>query len=218
MKRVLISVEGQTEETFIRDVLNNHFERLDIYLIPTLITTKVVKDGPNFKGGMTNYGRIKRDLLRLLNDRDAIAVTTMYDLYELPGDFPGYNNRPPQPYDKVRHLEESFANDIGNPRFKPYLQLHEFEAFLFVAPDITAQELELNNNQLSAIAQIRTLFATPEEINDNPNTAPSKRIANIYNSYDKTFDGPFVTSSVGLNQLRSACPHFNEWIEWLESL
>ncbi|MCB0164710.1 MAG: DUF4276 family protein [Anaerolineae bacterium] len=218
MKRVLISVEGQTEETFIRDVLNNYFELLDIYLIPTLITTKVIKDGPNFKGGMTNYGKIKRDLLRLLNDRDAVAVTTMYDLYELPRDFPGYNNRPPQPYDKVRHLEESFANDIGDHRFKPYLQLHEFETFLFVAPDITAQELEFNSSQLGAITQIRTLFATPEEINDNPNTSPSKRIKNIYDSYDKTFDGPFVTSSVGLDQLRSACPHFDEWIKWLEGL
>jgi len=104
VKRVLISVEGQTEETFIRDVLSSHFEPLGIYLIPMLVTTKVVKDGSNFKGGMTSYGKIKRDLLRLLNDRDAVAVTTMYDLYELPKDFPGYKSRPAQPYKKASHI------------------------------------------------------------------------------------------------------------------
>lgn len=217
-KRVLISVEGQTEETFIRDVLRDYFEPVGIYLIPTLVTTKIVKDGPNFKGGVTNYGKIKRDLLRLLKDRDAVAVTTMYDLYELPKDFPGYATLPPHPYDKVRHLEESFSRDIGDNRFKPYIQLHEFEAFLFVAPEITATELELSYNQLSAITQIRNHFTTPEEINDNPNTAPSRRIMNIYGSYDKIFDGPFVTSSVGLDRLRAACPHFNQWINWLEGL
>ena len=218
MKRVLISVEGQTEETFIRDVLNKDIELLGIYLIPTLVTTKVVKHGPNFKGGVTSYGRIKRDLLRLLNDRDAVAITTMYDLYELPKDFPGYHSRPPQPYDKVRHLENAFASDIDDRRFKPYIQLHEFESFLFVAPNITAQELGLDHSQLGAITQIRTNVATPEEINDNPDTSPSKRIMSICDSYDKTFDGPLVTSSVGLDQLRTNCPHFNQWLEWLESL
>ncbi len=218
VKRVLISVEGQTEKFFVRDILNDHFKSLNIHLIPILITTKVVKDGSNFKGGMIKYRRLKGDLLKLLNDRGAIAVTTMYDLYELPRDFPDYDNRPSQSYDKVRHLEKAFANDIRNRRFKPYLQLHEFETFLFVAPDITAQELEFNKQQLRTITQIRRHFANPEEINDNPNTAPSKRIINIYNSYDKTFDGPSVTGIVGLKQLRLACPHFNEWIQWLENL
>lgn len=37
MKRVLISVEGQTEETFVRDILNDHFKLLNIHLIPMWI-------------------------------------------------------------------------------------------------------------------------------------------------------------------------------------
>lgn len=218
MKRVLISVEGQTEETFIRDVLGPHFRRLEIYLTPILTTTKVVKSGTNFKGGITTYGKIRRDLLRLLHDRNAAAITTMYDLYQLPPDFPGYDNRPAQPYQKVKHLETAFANDINHRRFKPYLQLHEFETFLFVAPDITAQELDLDANQFEEMVRIQSSFATPEEINDRPTLSPSKRFAKIYNSYDKVFDGPFVTDSVGLDKLRSSCSHFNAWIEWLEGL
>lgn len=218
MKRVLISVEGQTEETFVREVLADYFEALNIYLIPTLATTKIIKSGPDFKGGLTSYDKAKRDILKLLRDRDAAAVTTMYDLYGLPRTFPAYASRPALPYEKVRHLEDAFAQDINNPRFKPYIQLHEFETFLFVAPDVTAAELMLDNNQANDLTQARASFATPEEINDNPNTAPSKRIKTICDVYDKTFDGPLVTLSVGLERLRASCPHFNEWIEWLERL
>ena len=80
VKRVLVSVEGQTEETFINEVLAKHLAPLGIYLIPILVKTRVVKDGPDFRGGMINYGKIKRDLLNLLGDSNAAAVTTMYDL------------------------------------------------------------------------------------------------------------------------------------------
>jgi hypothetical protein len=218
VKRVLISVEGQTEETFIRDVLSDYFVRLGIYLISTLVTTKIVKSGPDFKGGLTSYAKAKRDILRLLQDSDAIAITTMYDLYGLPTDFPGYNTRPVSPYEKVKHLETTLSQEINHPRFRPYIQLHEFETFLFVDPQTTALELRLASVQAARLTQIKTGFANPEEINDNPLTAPSKRILGIYPAYDKTFDGPLVTSSVGLDQIRASCPHFNEWITWLANL
>ncbi len=218
MKRVLISVEGQTEETFVRDVLADYLETLDIYLIPTLVTTKVVKSGPNFKGGLTSYDRVKRDVLNLLQDSNAVAVTTMYDLYGLPQTFPAYETRPAAPYEKVKYLEAAFAQDINHIRFRPYLQLHEFETFLFVAPDVTADELLLNDQQSSALQQIKELFNSPEEINDNPLTAPSKRITTIYDAYDKDFDGPLVTLTLGLDRLRKHCPHFDAWIAWLENL
>jgi hypothetical protein len=218
VKRILISVEGQTEETFVRNVLSEHLAQRGIYLIPTLATTKIVKSGPNFKGGLTSYAKAKRDVLRLLCDTQAVAVTTMYDLYGLPDTFPAYAARPSACYAKVKHLEVAFAQDINHPRFKPYLQLHEFETFLFAAPAITAAQLGLNSTQANTLNQIKTSVATPEEINDNPLTAPSKRILAIYKEYDKTFDGLLVTMSVGLKQLRASCPHFNEWLEWLENL
>lgn len=218
VKRVLISVEGQTEETFVREVLSPYLSDGGIVLIPTLVNTKIVKSGPNFKGGVVSYGKVKRDLQRLLNDADAVAVTTMYDVYELPKDFPGYGRCPGRPYDKVACLEAAFAVDINHRRFKPYLQLHEFEAFLFVDPAQTGQELGLLSRQVESLTQIRAGFATPEEINDHPQTASSKRLLNIYHAYDKTFDGPLITVSVGLARLRAACPHFDGWVKWLENL
>ena len=50
-KRVLILVEGQTEERFVKDVLGPAFWAKELFFHPTLLVTKRVKDGPNFKGG-----------------------------------------------------------------------------------------------------------------------------------------------------------------------
>jgi hypothetical protein len=119
MKRVLISVEGQTEETFVKDVLAHHLKARDIYSHPVLVSNKRGKSGREFKGGLTSYERAKRDVLKLLRDSNAVAVTTMYDLYGLPDTFPGYASRPAAPYAKVKHLEAAFAQDIDDYRFTP---------------------------------------------------------------------------------------------------
>lgn len=55
MRRAHVLVEGQTEETFIRDVLGPHLVGLGIYLTPVLVATKRVKSGLKFKGGLSHY-------------------------------------------------------------------------------------------------------------------------------------------------------------------
>ena len=50
MSRILISVEGQTEETFVREIVSPHLSEYDVYPTPVILTTKIVKSGPNFKG------------------------------------------------------------------------------------------------------------------------------------------------------------------------
>ena len=95
MKRALILVEGQTEERFVKQVLSDHLISLNLYITPTLLTTKVVKSGPNFKGGVTKFQKFESDLRRLLAGAgDGALVTSMLDYYRLPDDFPGMNNRP----------------------------------------------------------------------------------------------------------------------------
>ena len=101
MRKVLVLVEGQTEEKFVKEVLNPHLNNYGKYLIPTLVNTKIVKSGPNFKGGIISYTQVRRDLMRLLGDTSALRVTTMFDLYGLPGEFPGRQDAPAAPYDKV---------------------------------------------------------------------------------------------------------------------
>ena len=77
MKRVLVLVEGQTEETFVRDVLAPHLLDRNVALIPKILVTKRVKSGGHFKGGVTSYDKVKGDVQRLLADTHAERVTTM---------------------------------------------------------------------------------------------------------------------------------------------
>ncbi len=135
MKRVLILVEGQTEETFVREVLAPHLLARNVALTPTILATRRVKSGGHFKGGATSYAKVQGDLHRLLKDTGAERITTMLDYYGLPDDFPGLTDRPTGTcYQRVEHVERAFQADIAHPRFLPYLALHEFEALLFTDP------------------------------------------------------------------------------------
>jgi len=89
MKRVLILAEGQTEERFVKDILQPHLLVLGIAIQPKIATTKRVKSGPDFKGGITDFKKVEDDLRRLLGDTGATMVTTLLDFYGFPKDFPG---------------------------------------------------------------------------------------------------------------------------------
>jgi len=93
-KRVLILVEGQTEERFVKDVLGPAFFHQELFFHVTILVTQRVKDGPNFKGGVTNFAKCKNDARRLLNSAGGALVTTMLDYYGLPLDFPGWTRVP----------------------------------------------------------------------------------------------------------------------------
>jgi len=58
MKFVNILVEGQTEETFVRDVLTPYLNRKGIHPVPKLAVTKKTKKGPSFKGGIVSYAKV----------------------------------------------------------------------------------------------------------------------------------------------------------------
>jgi hypothetical protein len=57
----------------------------------------------------------------------------------------------------------------------------------------------------------------PELVNDGADTAPSKRIMSAYPRYTKTIDGPLVIGEVGLDVVRSSCPHADDWLRELEA-
>jgi hypothetical protein len=217
MSNVLILVEGHTEETFVRDILGPYLWKFNVFCTPKVATTKRVASGPDFKGGIVSYGKLKFDINRLLEDSSARLVTTMIDYY-------GFSSRVPfkkkisgtNCFQRVKVLEKLFADDIGNRRFSPYLQMHEFEAMIFVDPG----ELDKISHTLTSaeLLKIRDKFKSPEEINENPGTAPSKRIIRVFPSYRKTAHGPLITRRIGLEKIRKQCEHFNQWVSKLEKL
>ncbi len=216
MKYVNVLVEGQTEETFVNAVLTPFLESKGIFLTPTVVKTKRVKHGPDFKGGITSYAKVKFDVRELLRNTSNVLVTTMLDYYGLPEDFPRYNQRPVGTcFERAAFLEQAFKADIDHQKFLPYLALHEFEAMMFAAPQEIANAFP-DRDIAAPLQKIRAAYATPEEINeDDP---PSKRILEIAPMYQKTLYGPLVTLEIGLERIRQACAHFNTWLQQLEAL
>jgi hypothetical protein len=218
-KRVLILVEGQTEERFVKDVLGPAFFDRELFFHATILVTKRVKGGSNFKGGVTNFAKFKNDAQRLLNSAGGALVTTMLDYYRLPLDFPGMKSRPEHgtPLQRVTHVEAAIAKNFNSPpNFEPFLALHEFEAWLFSSMTELPRALTESRKQKEFQA-IRASVATPEEINERPEFAPSKRIADLFPAYKKTLHGPTIAARIGLDQIRKECPHLNDWMNTLEA-
>ncbi len=65
-------------------------------------------------------------------------------------------------------------------------------------------------------AAIRREVKTPEEIDDRPQFAPSKRIERLFPGYRKTLHGPMAAKRIGLDPIRAECPHFSGWLAKLE--
>ena len=218
-RKILVSVEGQTEETFVNDVLYAYFEPRHLWLQAVTLKMRAPRGAITGRGGYLTYAKIKREIQSLLQDSSALAVTSMYDFYALAKDFPGHETLPEgNGTQRVAHLEAAFRQDINNRRFYPYLQLHEFESLLFTDVRITHKTLLGDDEQLRQLIRIRQAFPSVEEINDDPRTAPSKRLLDIFPAYEKVLDGSLVILEIGLERLRAACPHFNSWLTWLESL
>lgn len=228
MKAKIIHVlcEGQTEQGFVEEVLRPYLQNNGIDGVKgILITTNKKK---NARGGMLSYHHALTDLDLLRQTKvdgefERHIFTTMFDLYALPNDFPGFKEgeKISDPYLKVSVLEKSFADAINDKRFIPYVQLHEFEALLFCGIEYIAKLYSCSKKICGQLAQALRKEGNPELINSSPETAPSKRIINAIEGdkkkqhYNKPKTGKYVTKQIGIDELRSQCKHFDEWIEKL---
>jgi hypothetical protein len=108
----------------------------------------------------------------------------------------------------------------ANVRFIPYIQLHEFEAYLFSQPSWFEYFYDHERQGIAALQAVADSFSSPEMIDDGPHTAHSKRITVALPDYAdaKAVVGPQVAELIGLNVIRAKCPHFNEWLSVLEQL
>jgi hypothetical protein len=218
-KRALILVEGQTEERFVKQVLGPHLVQSELYITPTLLTTKVVKNGPNFKGGVTSFEKFEADLRRLLGGAgQRTLVTMMIDYYRLPDDFPGMATRPAtsDPFKRVTHVENALDTHFDDGRFLPFLSLHEFEAWIFSCPK-TLPKVMTQPQLQSQFAAVCNSVPTPERINERPGHNPAARIESIFPAYRKVLHGPTATERIGLQKIREHCPHFDTWLGRLEA-
>jgi hypothetical protein len=220
MIRVHVVCEGQTEEMFVNEMLFPIFQPKGIVLVPALLGK------PGHKGGNVTIERIVKDVrLRLLNDTTAYC-TLLIDFYGISTKFPGYqqairmNQNVTKSKIMISAMVQAIEIEVGSNamrRFIPYIQMYEFEALLFSDPSDFASAL--GRPYLSDdLLKIRNKFRSPEEINDSPLTAPSKRIEELYPEFEKPIDGIFGAIEIGIKKIRTECPLFSDWLRHIEKL
>lgn len=215
MKKILLSVEGQTEESFVKQLLQPLFGT-ECFLQPVVLTTSRSPQGKAYKGGVGTYAKIRDEVQRLCRDTSAVVITTMYDFYGLPKDFPGLHSVEANwtPLQKVQFLEGEFAKDISDIRFVPYLSLHEFEALLFSDGNQIVSFLKQRGASRKGLDKLKAIALPPEEIDDQ--CPPSKRIKDAFGGYQRVTDGILVAQKIGVGTMLARCPHFRQWVETLQ--
>ncbi|MDO9212975.1 MAG: DUF4276 family protein [Methylococcales bacterium] len=222
MIRGYVVCEGQTEETFIRDVIAPILANQQIYLTARLIPTS-----KNNKGGALTYERVKRFIINSLKEDD-VFITTFFDLYALDNTFPNFSASKQQTdiYKKVASFEQAFKDDIVKenssfaPHFFPYIQPYEFEGLLFT--DI-AKLTEIETTWATATNNLQVMrdnAETPEHINNGYETKPSARLEKCLTNpkYRKTLHGTLAIEAIGIDKLLAECRHFAEWYNQLLAL
>jgi hypothetical protein len=223
MTRMLVHVEGQTEETFVNLVLAEH-------LIPSgyiSVGARRLGNPRQQRGGIRPWQAAKRDILRHLKQDPGAIATTIVDYYGLPRDWPGRADAPNKnsASAKATYVEDALHTDIAEEmgasfdtrRFVPLVMMHEFEAILFSDPNRFAHTVG-RSDLAGAFLAIRNGFENPEEINDSVETAPSKRIVRLFPHYEKVLLGVDAARKIGIPTIRQECPHFNDWLSRLEAL
>lgn len=221
MRRLHVHVEGQTEEDFVNGVLLPHLVSGFGYAI---VSARLLGNARqrSRRGGIRYWASVRKEIIRhLRTDREALA-TTMVDYYGLPDTWPGRGASMQAPFaEKAAVVERELRDDVaaalggGPDRFIPFVVMHEYEGLLFSDPPKFAESvgrLELTDD----FQAIRNAFATPEEINDSSETAPSKRIEHLIPEYQKTLLGVQAALAIGLDIIRRECPHFDGWVSRLE--
>ena len=218
MKRLVFIVEGETEEAFVNTILRPYFQNCGLYNPIQCFKIK------HTQGGMHKYSYVRNDVLKTIYETD-VVVTTMFDLYALPHSFPGYKDSQSisNHLDRVEFLEVKMKEDLealqshSFNNYIPYIQLHEFEALAFSSANSFEALFDDNEMDYKGIRDVIRTFPNPEDINDSPETAPSKRMQNLRPGYNKVAYGISLIEYTGIDAIIQKCPHFRNWIEKLKA-
>lgn len=208
--RINVLCEGTSEERFVKDILTPFFEKDGLYMKPITL------------GGVSGYGKIKKELKRIGKDTSSY-LTTMLDYYGLPQDVPGVKESHDMDIKNIgSSIEASIRDDMKEELscrgFIPYIMMHEYEALLFSDVNAFARCDGMTEKKIKQLQLETAQYPTPEHINNSLQTAPSKRILRVYDRYQKVSDGIMIAEEIGLKKMMEKCKHFSWWIETIKSL
>ncbi len=216
---LVVLVEGPTEQLFVKQLLTPYLADKRVYPVP------VILHKPGQKGGDVKFSRARNDIERHLKQRADTWITLLVDYYGIKPDWPGYaeSKRLTDHRQKwqvmckatAEAVQKLFPTQNPQERFIPYVSMHETEALYFSDPDCLATQLGMNRQRIDAILNE---CGEPENINENPTTAPSKRLQQLSRRFKKTTTGIAVAEQIGIDNMRHACPLFDNWVGKLSAL
>ena len=203
MIRLGIVVEGPTEVEFVKRVLAKSLFRHTIAAIPVSMD------------GNVKIRCLAREMANLFWNFD--YVSSFVDFY-------GFRDKESMSVDELEGaVGEAVKEQIGiafdESRIFVYVQRHEFEGILFSDVDgFRGVGLNISQIHIRQLQRIRQQFSTPEDINDESHTAPSKRLGGILPNFRKRLHGPLVAETIGIPKISAECPRFSGWLRRLERL
>lgn len=200
--RLAIVVEGRTEEEFVNGLLQNMLRMRGIHTTPILLE------------GNVTIGRLGSNMARLFWSFE--SVTSFVDYY-------GFRNRGNESRRSLQckideFVRKKISRKFDESRVFSYIQKYEFEALLFSNTKVVDRLFDDLGQYGIQLHRVRSKFATPEDINDDPEKTPSKRLMRVLPRYRKVLHGPLIAMETGLDDIRCECPRFDAWVSRLESL
>jgi hypothetical protein len=188
-EEIQIICEGLTEVDFIKKIVNPYLKTFQINLKPINM------------GGNVSIER----MLSHINKTGTPIVTTFVDYYGFKGNIGK----------SIEDLEKTLEDRSPKEYLIPYLQKHETEALWFSDISIIASVMNASASQRQELEKIEKAFDTPEDINNSPETAPSKRLEALFRGYNKITDGLNIADGLGIEKMREKCPRFDAWLKRL---
>lgn len=216
-RQVAILVEGQTEEAFVKRVLQPLVGCSNADLTPIVVHTSRAASGAARRGG-GQWRHYRSHLQKLLAQPHWAMVTTLVDFYGYPDDAPSCSctgvHLPSQCADsRQAAMREALGSDR---RFAPFVVVHEFEALVIAAGSLSASFLGSEKSARTLRELVEGHDGDAEQINDSPETAPSKRLKTLHPKYNKVRDGIDILDGRLLDAMELT-PRFAKWVESLTS-
>lgn len=227
--RVIVVCEGQSEYAFVNRILSPYILSTTggrVLLQSRIVVTSMDRRrGKKYTGGLVSFNKTWGDISRSI--REGVPVATMFDFFRLPGSFPGYADGKEFHNDRERaeYLEKCLHQKVmeefpAYPRdyFIPYLQLHEFETLFYCDLGklkdgyFSPQEQKAIDHLIKSVSGM-----APEDINNGPDTAPSKRLLNAV-AYHKGDNASDILEKIGIGKMIAMCPHFSDFVDALKGL
>lgn len=211
MIRVCVVCEGQTEVEFVKSCLAPYLLNYQVQIFPSLLQSPSGRG----RGGRVTVERLVKFISHQYHQTD--RITTLVDFYG----FQDSNGRSRVQLEADIQAGVAASTKDYNAHFVlPYVQMYEFEGLLFTDPDAFEWvEDGWNEQSRAALIQVRQAFASPEDINNSRETAPSKRILSIFEqgTYSKTEHGPLIAEAIGIDAIRAQCPQFDAWLMQIQA-